>query len=131
MSKLRFLASFLLLLATSVASAQINTGKVTGTVSDPNGAMIPHATIRVTNQATSVETSVSTQDNGDFLVNFLIPGLYTVEAAAPGFKASLEKNVEISAGLSKRVDFTMQVGQVSESVEVESRALAVNTESAE
>jgi hypothetical protein len=136
MRKFRFLASFLLvlwllLLAQSVAWAQINTGKVTGIVSDSGGATIPHATVRVTNQATAVATTAETQENGEFLVNFLIPGLYTVEARAPGFKGSVEANVEISAGLVKRVDFTMQVGEVTESVEVQSRVLAVNTESAE
>ena len=131
MSKLRFFALLLLLLIESVASAQINTGKVTGTLTDSSGAMIAHATVRVTNQATGVETSVSTQDNGDFLVNFLIPGLYTVEAGAQGFKTSLEKNVEVSAGVVKRVDFTMQLGEVSQAVEVQARPLAVNTESAE
>ncbi len=113
------------------AWAQINTGKVTGIVTDSGGALIANATVRATNQATGVGTTVQTQDNGEFLINFLIPGLYTVEAESQGFKTSLEKNVEVSAGGVNRIDFTMQIGEVRQSVEVQSRPLAVNTESAE
>ncbi len=113
------------------ASAQINTGKITGIVSDSGGAVIAGASVRATNQATGVGTTVRTQANGDYLVNFLIPGAYTVEAESQGFKTSLEKNVEVTAGGVNRIDFTMQLGELRQSVEVESRPVAVNTESAE
>ncbi len=113
------------------AFGQINTGRITGIVTDSGGAVIANATVRAINQETGVGTNVQTQDNGSFLVNFLIPGSYTVEAEVQGFKTSVEKNVEVSAGDVNRIDFTMQVGEIRQSVEVESRPLAVNTESAE
>src|SRR5258708_7721462 len=109
---------FAAFLFSPAALAQINTGKITGIVTDSGGAVIANATVRATNQATSIGTTVQTQDNGSFLVNFLIPGSYTVEASSAGFKTSLEKNVEVTAGGVNRIDFAMQIGEIRQSVEV-------------
>lgn len=125
------LFSLAALLVCAPASAQINTGKITGIVTDSGGAIIANATIRATNQATGLASTVQTQENGGFLVNFLLPGSYTVEAESQGFKTSIEKNVEVTAGGVNRIDFTMQIGEVRQSVEVQSHPVAVNTESAE
>ena len=70
-------------------AAQINTGKITGIVTDSAGAVIVGATLRATNQSTGVATTVPSQNNGDYLINFLIPGHYTVEAESTGSAAVL------------------------------------------
>ena len=128
-------AVFVLLVAFSYTGlfvdAQINTGKITGTVTDPAGAVIVGATVRATNQETAVVTSAQTQQAGNYLLNFLIPGRYTVSIESAGFETSAMRDVEVTAGGIARSDFTMRVGQVRQSVEVQANPVAVNTESAE
>ena len=71
-------AGFTLLVAVSwncsFVSAQINTGRITGIITDSAGASIVGATVRATNQQTAVVTTVQSQENGSYLLNFLIPG---------------------------------------------------------
>jgi hypothetical protein len=113
------------------AVSQINTGKITGTVTDSGGAAIAAATVRAINEGTSIVTTVQTQENGDYLVNFLIPGQYTVEVEANGFAKRVERGLAVTAGQSARLNITMQIGEVRQSVEVQAHPFAVNTESAE
>src|SRR5581483_2850294 len=109
-------AVLILLIAASwttlFVDAQINTGRITGVVTDSGGAVIVGATVRATNQATSVVTTVQSQENGNYLLNFLIPGRYTVEAESAGFETSVVKDVEATAGGIARNDFQMRIGQV-------------------
>jgi Carboxypeptidase regulatory-like domain len=114
-----------------VVHAQINTGKITGIVTDGTGSLVAGATVRATNQQTGVLTSVKTQDGGSYLINFLIPGSYMLEVESDGFQRSIEKGINVSGGDSVRVDFAMKVGEVRQSVEVQAHPVAVNTESAE
>lgn len=116
---------------TSPAAGQINTGKIVGTVTDSVGAAITTATVRARNEATDVVTAAHTQNNGDYLINFLIPGQYTVEVEAQGFGNRAERGLAVTAGQSVRLNVTMQVGEVRQSVEVQAHPVAVNTESAE
>lgn len=125
------LVVFILLPLAPSLVAQINTGKISGIVTDSGGAVIANATLRATNQETSIVSTVQTQGNGSYLINFLIPGHYTVEAETPGFQRSIERGIEVSAGDTARVDFSMRIGEVRQSVEVEAHPVAVNTESAE
>jgi hypothetical protein len=117
--------------AASFMSAQINTGKITGIVNDSSGAAIGGAVVRATNQETNVTTTSKTQSNGDYLLNFLIPGIYTVEIESQGFRRSRESNVNVAAGDTVRIDISLQLGEVRQSVEVQAHPVAVNTESAE
>lgn len=126
-----FAGSIALFVLSLTLHAQINTGRITGTITDSGGAAIAGATVRAVNQQTGVATAVETQESGSYLVNFLIPGQYTVEVEAQGFERKLEKNLAISAGVAARLDVTMQVGEVRQSVEVQANPVAVNTESAE
>jgi hypothetical protein len=130
-----FRAKFALIVTTLCAipfmSAQINTGKITGIVSDSSGAPISGAVVRATNQETDVTTASKTQSNGDYLINFLIPGAYTVEIESQGFRRSRESGVNVAAGDSARIDISLELGEVRQSVEVQAHPVAVNTESAE
>jgi hypothetical protein len=132
---IRFRAQFALLpftlCAVSFLSAQINTGKITGIVSDASGANVAGAEVRATNQDTSVTTASKTQSNGSYLINFLIPGNYTVEIESQGFRRSRETGVAVAAGDTVRLDVALQLGEVRQSVEVQAHPVVVNTESAE
>ena len=124
----------LLILSVSVClpvAAQINTGKITGIITDSGGAVVSGAVLRATNQETNVSTTVPSQERGSYLINFLIPGHYQVEAQLKGFQSAIETNVEVTAGGTARIDFTMQVGQVHQAIEVQAHPNVVNTESAE
>jgi Carboxypeptidase regulatory-like domain len=112
-------------------AAQINTGKITGIVTDSGGASIAGAKARATNEDTGVATVVQTQDNGGYLINFLIPGRYTVEVESSGFERSIEKDVEVTAGGTARLDFALKIGELRQAVEVQANPVAVITESAE
>src|SRR5690349_5578511 len=95
-------ASFTLLVGVFVScpilSAQISTGKITGSITDSAGASIVGATVRATNQETAVVTTVNSQESGSYLLNFLIPGRYTLEVESPGFETNVEKDVEVTGG---------------------------------
>jgi Carboxypeptidase regulatory-like domain len=121
----------LILLDGLPATGQINTGKVTGIVTDSAGAVVPGAKASAVNEQTGVSTTVRTLDTGSYLINFLIPGQYTVEIEAQGFGRTLERGVEVTAGGTARIDFSLHIGQLQQSVEVQANPLAVNTESAE
>jgi hypothetical protein len=128
-------AGFILLFAiswnNSFISAQINTGRITGIITDSAGAVVVGAAVRATNQQTGVVTAVQSQESGSYLLNFLIPGEYTVEVESPGFETSIVRGVDVTAGGIARTDVSMHIGQVRQSIEVRANPLAVNTESAE
>jgi hypothetical protein len=76
-----------------------------------------------------VARRVQTNTTGNYNVPFLVPGLYTVHAELAGFRSVTRTEVEVQVGAVERVDFTLQMGQVSESVEVKSDAALLATES--
>jgi hypothetical protein len=115
----------------SFITAQINTGRITGIITDSAGAVVVGAAVHATNQETGVVTAVRSQENGGYLLNFLIPGAYTVQVESPGFETSIVKSVDVTAGGIARTDVSMHIGEVRQSIEVQANPLAVNTESAE
>ena len=115
----------------AMLSAQINTGRITGTARDASGAVVPDARITVTNDATGAATTTQTSETGDYIVNFLIPGQYHVAAEKQGFQRGVVSDVVVNAGGITRTDFSLAVGQMQQAVEVAANPLAVATESAE
>jgi hypothetical protein len=114
-----------------IAYAQINTGRVTGTVRDSTGAVVPDARITATDDATGALTTAQASAAGDFVLNFLIPGRYHVSVEKEGFQRSVVSDVVVNAGGITHVDFSLVVGQVRQAVEVAANPLTVPTESAE
>jgi hypothetical protein len=106
-----------------------NFGEIMGTVMDPSGGAAVEAIVTVTNAATNVARRVETNTTGNYSVPFLVPGHYTVHAELAGFRAVTRTEVEVQVGAVERVDFTLQIGKVSESVEVKSDAALLATES--
>lgn len=111
--------------------AQINTGKITGFVTDASGGLIAGVPVTATDIATGVATTAQTTETGEFLLNFLVPGTYRVETEKAGFKKAATLGVVVDAGGIKRIDFALVVGNVSETVDVEANAVNVATETSE
>src|SRR5580700_7545869 len=99
------------LFAASVAFAQVQSGRIVGTVTDPNKAVIPNAPVTVTGAATNQAKTVSTNETGEFAVTPLDPGLYNVVVAVPGFQTTQVNNVEVVVGQSARVDVELKIGE--------------------
>jgi len=109
----------------------MNSGTIAGFVSDPSGASIPEAAIVATDVATHTATRAVTLPDGNYLLNYLVPGTYEIQISKSGFITSVETNVEVTAGHTVRLDFKLTVGQVQQSVQVQANAVAVDTENSE
>lgn len=96
------------------ASAQEFRGTISGTVTDPNGAIIPGATVAVKNVDTNVTSTVTTNDAGAFTVPFLLPGKYNVTVTTSGFKTAVRENLQVAVDDKLTLDFKMEIGQTVE-----------------
>jgi len=93
-------------------------GTISGGVSDSSGAVVPGATVRVINVSTNVVTTLTTNGAGVYVATSLNPGVYNVEAEAKGFKTAIVKGITLEVDGNPKINLTLQVGQVSEKVEV-------------
>jgi hypothetical protein len=122
------LAAVLLVFAGIGLSQDIMTkGSITGTVLDASGAVIPGAQVSVTGEIDRRTTT--TNDSGRFEVLNLLPGAYSVKAEASGFKTATVSNVVVNVGKATALKLTMQVGSVSEVIEVKAGAESVDLSS--
>jgi Carboxypeptidase regulatory-like domain/TonB-dependent Receptor Plug Domain len=104
---------------TSIALFGQANSSITGTVRDTSGAVVPHATVRVSNHAQGVERTTATDSAGSYLVPGLSAGTYTIRVTSPGFKTYLVSGVVLNAAHNIRADVTLQVGQVATEVTVQ------------
>lgn len=118
-----------LLLAAGAAFAQIQTGRIVGTVYDPNKAVVPSATVTVTNRETKVAQKVVTTGTGDYVVPALNPGVYEINVAATGFRTVVQNGVEMQVGKDLSLDFDLTLGETSSVIEVNSTVPLLNSES--
>ena len=123
------LGAVLLLTAVAPALAQVDRATLTGIVRDPSDAVIPRAQVKVTNLATGVVSTATTTDDGTYLVVNLAPGEYLVQAEATGFQR-FEQTVALAVGSRARLDLSLAVGSVGETVKVEGVTPLLDTESA-
>lgn len=113
----------------SAALAQNDRASVTGRVSDPSGASVSGAAVRVTNVNTGATFEATTNEDGRFVVpSILQVGVYKVEASMAGFKKAASENIELRIGDVREVNLTLQVGATSEQVTVTSETPLLNTE---
>src|SRR5690348_13292547 len=94
--------------------------RITGTVFDQANAVLPNAQVKATNILTHLEGTATTGPDGTYTILSLVPGTYTVEAVASGFRKFVDNSVIAYAGDTRRVDIHLQVGTVSETVNVTS-----------
>jgi Carboxypeptidase regulatory-like domain len=99
---------------------------ISGTVSDPSGAVVPGAQVTVTNQATSVKRTVTANDSGYFNVPSLPPATYRVSVEAKGFKVYIQ-DVVLLADQIRSMDIHLELGQTTQQVTVEESSVQVNT----
>ena len=122
------LAFFSTLLVATSAHASIN-GGISGVVTDESGAVISGATVIATNDQTGVQTTLKTDSKGFYNFPTLQIGTYTVEVQHPGFKTTKQTSLVIDANSALRADFTLQVGQIVEQVNITADAVHIETES--
>ena len=120
-----------LLACVSVAQAQTATGSVNGNVSDPSGAVVPGAAVKLTNEATQLETLGKTNETGNYVFVGVQPGTYTLKIEMAGFKSLEAKGLKVDVSQTVTQNFTFEVGGVTETVEVEFAAPLVNSTSSE
>ena len=122
---------FLLLIALTPCFAQNETADVLGTVKDSRSSAIPKATVTLINQETGIESKTTSGDNGEYLFSQVKVGKYTVTAEAAGFSKAVASDIAVDVSARQRVDLTMQVGAVTETVNVVGAAAALETDSSE
>src|SRR5260370_9546942 len=114
------------------ASAQDVFGRISGTVTDTQGAVIPDANITITNEQTRISRSLKTDAHGLYVADHLPVGMYTVSASAQqGFKAFRKTGNDLSAGARLTVDVRLEVGNNTQVIEGTASGEAVNTVSGE
>ncbi|HLY15707.1 MAG TPA: carboxypeptidase regulatory-like domain-containing protein [Bryobacteraceae bacterium] len=104
------------------------TGTITGTVSDISGAVVPKARVTVVNEGTNATREAVTNDDGDFTMALLPPGHYRVSVEKDGFRRTIHGGVDLDVDQTARVDFTLQVGILTEEVKVTDTQPIVQTD---
>ena len=103
-------------------------GTISGTVTDASGAVVPGATVKVTNVNTRVTTAITTNTAGFYVASSLNPGVYDVQAESTGFKTALTSGVALQVSANLRINLTLEVGQTSETVSVVAETPLLKTE---
>ncbi len=105
-------------------------GEITGVVTDPSGALVVGAAVTVSNPATNLTRTATTNNAGNYTFPSLLPGVYSVKAEMQGFQGEIRGGVELQVQQVARIDFQLKVGSLTETVEVISGAPLLNTENA-
>jgi len=122
----KFLAFFSI--AVLAFAQRADRATITGIVSDPSGTVIAGATVRLHNDNTGLDTTLASNDSGAYTSPLLVLGTYTITVEHPGFKSAVRSSLTLAGGQEYRVDMKLELGTVSEKVEVSAEAQMVNTE---
>src|ERR1017187_4592495 len=130
---LLYLSVALFLVSMSARSlwAQAETATISGTATDVSGGSVAGAKVEATNAGTNVVQSTVTDSAGRYTLSSLPVGTYNVQASSAGFKTVVRSSVVLAIGGSVIVDFSLPVGQITQTVNVESEVSRVETESSE
>ena len=123
-------AAALLFLSSALVFAQSDTAQISGFVKDPTGAVVPKANLAVRNEATGLERRLTTNDAGYYVVTSLPPGYYTVSVEATGFKKFVKTQNKLDPNINTTVDVSLDVGTVTETVEVVASVSTVQADTA-
>src|SRR5215831_11076880 len=122
--------SILILLLPVSLQAQHGTGTILGTVTDPSGAAIPNVAITATNTETNEARTFITDAEGFYRINAIQSGTYTITATAPSFRTATVSKLALTVNTELRADVTMQLGNISEKVEVTASTPQLQTNTA-
>jgi carboxypeptidase family protein/TonB-dependent receptor-like protein len=113
------------------ALSQAVYGNIFGTITDPSGAAVPNAKVTITDLAKGTVDTVTTNATGNYTATHLIPDNYSVKVEAAGFKAAEQKPIVVMADTGARVDLALQIGEVTQAVEVTGQAPQLKTDRAD
>ena len=122
---------FLLALLAPSARAQAVYGSVSGTVTDPTGAVVPNVTVNIVSVERQTTDTVTTNDSGLYVKDRLLPGTYNISIQGTGFKKALLSNVIVNIDTQTNADAALETGEVTESVEVSSEGQLLKTDRAD
>ena len=120
----------LMFIASGIVSGIAQEGSATlrGTVTDPNGSVVPNATVSIANQETGLNRrTTTTNDSGDYVFSSLRPGLYRITIAADGFKKAIKSGVRLNVGETQNFSFKIEIGGAAETVTITAEEPLVET----
>lgn len=117
--RLQFTTLCAVLLLSSAGLRGQTFGEITGHVTDTTGAVVPGAVVSIVNAATSGSRETTTNDSGNYTLPSVPPGFYNVKVERTGFRTATSNHVEVQVQQSVRLDFALEVGQITESIEVQ------------
>jgi len=120
----------LVFMGPALVPAQTLDTAILGVVTDPSGAAVPAAEVTITQPATGFSQKIQTNHDGAYEIRYLRPGEYTIDIAATGFTPERRTNVIIQTGQTARLNFPLQVGQVSQRTDVVAEVPLMQTENA-
>ena len=109
-------------LSARLANAQVSAGSIGGVVSDSAQAVVQGATVRLQNTATGATREVPTNETGYYVFTNVMPAVYDIAVTSTGFKAAVQKALQVQVNQNLRVDVQLEVGEVRQSVEITARA---------
>lgn len=125
-----FLAATLFILGSQTAMAQANRATITGTVTDPSGAVVPGVGVSVTNTGTNITTKTLSNQEGIYVIPDLFPGSYSVEFKKDGFEILRHSSVTLESTEVARIDAALKVGSTGETMTVTTDAPVLDLERA-
>src|SRR6266852_6005047 len=126
--KFRFTPCVVWLALAAMSFGQTFYGSIVGTVSDVSGGGVPQANVTLTNLGTAERRAVQTDTSGNYQFVNLVPGNYKVEVEKTGFRRFAREPITVEVQSAVRIDVTMQVGEVSQTVEVNAQTPLLQTE---
>src|SRR5271168_1263274 len=120
-----------MVLSTQIAEAQVLFGSLVGNVTDPSGAGVPGAAVKITESQTNVSRTGVTNESGSYTISTVPAGHYQVEIAKEGFRGFVTSNIEVNQNNVVRIDAQLQVGAQAERVEVSAEAALLQTDRAD
>ena len=129
--RILFRVSLVLFCCLGIAPSQDASGVIAGRVSDPTLAAIAGAQVTATNQETGLKRVATTTEDGSYRIPVLPVGVYSVQVSKPGFRSEIQTGVRLEILQVRTVEFTLQLGQISETVTVQSQAPLVDTETSQ
>ncbi|MFN0172989.1 MAG: TonB-dependent receptor domain-containing protein [Bryobacteraceae bacterium] len=121
---------FAMVALVSISYGQATTQSITGLVTDSTGAAVVGAKVTITNKDTGVSQTVTANDSGNYIFVQVAVGTYEVKCEVTGFKAEVVSNMRVETAAQVRRDFTLEVGAVTETIEVAAAGVQLNTENA-
>jgi hypothetical protein len=122
--------AFLFVVLAGICSGQTVRATLVGRVTDPTGAVVPGTKVTLINVGTNEAHSIVVGDNGEFVFPQLAPGVYTLTSEHEGFRKDVRSGIELQVGQEARIDVPLQVGVLTEQVEVTGAAPLVSSENA-